>query len=234
MSWGDMRLLKSFDIFGVMTDSAIAAFQRAAVTQRFRAGEVLYLQGDKGQRIYRIANGEVRLSFCRSDGREACYVVFGPGDCFGESNCVDGFGRPQTARARTDVCVQVVNKADIDCLRQKHESVNQALLELLAYHMRVLIELFADVSLNDLEERIARRILDAIDAAHICTSVGKIPVQLSQSELADMVGASRQSVNKILQHFCDEHLITTEYGGLVVEALDRLRLKAFDGGLSSS
>ncbi len=210
-----------FDLLDVCTPDALKAFADEAVVRTFDVGEFIYFQGDEGSSMFRLLDGTVRLSLSRADGRELYFVMLGSGDCFGISNYVDGHGRPQTAEVRTTARVQVVNSRSLDRLTGEFPCFSRAVMKLLANHMRLLIDLFADSSLNDLAERVARRIVTAAEA---CECIG--PIELSQTEIAHMVGASRQSVNKVLQQFQQDRLIDIGYGGLTIVALDRLREQA--------
>ena len=216
-----------FDLFDACSPAAKDAFVEAAAVRFYKAGEVIYFQGDEGSSMFRLLEGAVRLSVSRADGRELYFVMLGAGDCFGISNYVDGLGRPQTAEARTDACLQVVSSPALDRLTAQFPCFSRAVMKLLSNHMRFLIDLFADSSLNDLPERIARRILTAADG-----NDRPGPIDLSQSDIAHMVGASRQSVNKVLQQFQQERLIEIGYGGLTLLAPARLREKVTLAGMS--
>ena len=218
------------DILDDLPADVREAFEARARVRRYGPGETVYLQGDAGSSMFRILSGDVRVSVARPDGRELYYVYFGQHDCFGVSNFVDGLPRPQTAQAVNEVALQVLSGAEMGRLADEHPAFNRALMKLLSRHMRLLIDLLADANLDDLSERIARRIIEA-------TPQGEdeaVAVNLSQTDIAHMVGASRQSVNKVMQRFQEEQLIRIEYGGLVVEAPGRLRQWAFPGrGLSA-
>jgi CRP/FNR family cyclic AMP-dependent transcriptional regulator len=210
-----------FDLLDVCTAEARQAFAEEANIRAYDAGEIIYWWGDGGASMFRIVDGSVRLAVGRADGRELYCVMLGAGDCFGISNYVDGLGRPQTAEARTAAHLQIVSARSLDRLIAEFPCFSKAVMKLLANHMRYLIDLVADSSLNDLPERVARRILGAIEDGR-----EDGPIELSQSEIAHMVGASRQSVNKVLQQFQQEHLISISYGGLTVIALNKLRKQA--------
>lgn len=225
---------KLFDLLDDIPSDVRDDFLRTAKTVRYNPGEAIYLQGDTGDSLFRVVSGEVRLSVSNSEGRELYYVYLGPGDCFGEVNFVDGHARPQTAEAIGPVDLQTLSGCGIQAMLEKHPAFNRALMGLLANHMRLLIDMYADAGLNDLAGRVARRIISAMPACDRFQPIGRWPVHLSQTDLAHMVGASRQSVNKVLQRLQDERLITTEYGGVVVEAPSLLNKRAFPEGLSAN
>jgi CRP-like cAMP-binding protein len=213
----------SFDIQQWMDPATIGAFNAALRPRRFRAGQLIYIQGEPGAEMYRIESGSVRLSVAREDGREVVFLIFEPGDCFGNSSLVDGGARPQTAEALTDVLLGVIDRPAFVRLREDTTSFDDALLNLLARQMRVVSNHYVDSSLNDLRARLAARIVTAArTSGTLGTDGGGLSVRLSQAELASMVGVSRQSVNKMLQRFQREGLISADYGQILVKDLAAL------------
>lgn len=191
---------------------------------RFPAGALIYAEGDRGNQMYRVVRGTVRLSVARANGREVIYKFFEPGDCFGVSNCIDQDPRPQTAEAGADVEVQVITQASFDRLRAADRSFEDALLRLMTRQMRLLSVFTAESHLDDLTARVASRILTATQSFGQPSEIGiRLKVHLSQADLALQVGTSRQSVNKILHRLQDEGVLLIEYANLVVTDLDKIQ-----------
>jgi len=218
-----------FDITQWLPEDACHAFHAAARRVRCKQGELIYSQGDVGNAMFRLVSGAVRLSVARADGRELLYLLFQPGDCFGASSLVDGGPLPHTAEAAEDIELEVLGEAAFTQLRAEHRPFEDALLRLTTGHMRALSEFFAHAHLEDLPARIARRILAAAGSFGQPTDDGiSLTIALPQSELARMVGGSRQSVNKILQQFHREGLLGTAGGRLIIHSVAGL-----EGKLSS-
>jgi CRP-like cAMP-binding protein len=212
-----------FDLLQWMPAEAQATFGMLAQRRRYRAGETIYGQGTHGREMYRLVDGSVRLSFVRANGCELVYLVFAPGDCFGVSSVVDGGERPQTAQASTDITVDVLQARDFDGLRAAHREADEAMMKLLARQMRAMSASFANASLGTLRQRVARCLADA------ARSFGKpaeggiaLDQHLPQSEIALMVGTSRQSVNRVLQEFQSEGLVATRYGSVLIRSPGRI------------
>lgn len=217
--------VSAFDLLQWSDADTAAAFARAAKRRSFGAGQVIYAQGEDGSEMFRIVSGLVRLSVGRSDAREVVFLFFEPGDCFGVSSLIDGGPRPQTAEADTGVALEVLDLTAFRRLREKHRSFDDALLRLLAIQMRTISGRYADTSLNGLRARIATRIIETARPRSDAGGQIQFTLRLSQTELAAMVGASRQSVNKELQRLQTEGLVGLEYGNVVVHdapALKRL------------
>jgi CRP/FNR family cyclic AMP-dependent transcriptional regulator len=213
-----------FDMVQWMTPQVRAAFHASASRRRLSAGQIIYVFGDAASEMYRIVSGSVRLFATRSDGREVVFLRFQPGDCFGEASLIDSETRPQTAQAVTDVELEVIDAAAFRRLRRAYREYDEALLRLLSQQMRFANSLFIDLSLNDLLGRIARRILEAAQASRApCDGASTLDLPLSQAEIASMVGASRQTVNRALQQMQSMGLLQTEYNRIIVHDLGWLR-----------
>lgn len=216
-----------FDIFQWMDDGSRSIYKSHARLRKFKAGQIIYMKGDSANELFRISKGWVRVFSNRSDGREIILLLYEPGDCFGGASLIDGVVRPQTAEALTDVELEVLDRNSLLSVRSQCRSFDDALLKLLAREIGFIGTRYAHASLSPLSVRIANRILSA--APLFCSKnadSGHLTFPLSQSELASMVGASRQSVNKVLRHFQAEKLLRIEYGNLLVLDLEGLRERA--------
>jgi CRP-like cAMP-binding protein len=120
-----------------------------------------------------------------------------------------------------------LDQANFDRLRHEHRAFEDALLRLITRQVRLLSVFNADSHLNDLPARVASRIATVATSFGVSSEEGvRLAVRLPQSELAMLVGASRQAVNKVLQRFQDQGLLRIEYGNLVILKLDQLKAKA--------
>lgn len=219
-----MSTYSSFDILQWLPTEAQAAFAQAAHIRKFSGGQVVYTQADRGDEMYRIASGSIRLSGFGSDGRQLIYLLFEEGDCFGISSVIDGEPRLQTAEALGDTQLQAVKRSTLNKLREDHPAFNDAIMRLLTGHLRMMADYFASSHLDEMSDRLLQRILDAASVAGVeCEEGIRLSHRLSQSELAMMVGASRQSVNRALQNFQNEGLLTLRYGSLIIRDLERVR-----------
>lgn len=228
-SFGVYPMTGWFDLLQWVQADAQAAFGTLAQRRHYRAGETLYGQGDEGREMYRLVEGSVRLSVIRQSGCELVYLTFAPGDCFGVSSVVDGGERPHTAQASVDVIVDVLQARDFDTLRVAHRAIDEAIMKLLARQMRAMSASFANASLGSLRQRVARCLADAARSFGKPVSNGLILDQhLPQSEIALMVGASRQSVNRILQGLQAEGLVTAHYGSMILHAPDTIGQIAYE------
>jgi CRP-like cAMP-binding protein len=128
--------------------------------------------------------------------------LFGPGDFFGASSLVDHQPLPQTAEALSFVELDVLPEMQFRGMRANHRSFNDALMRLFILQMRVASTCFVRTHFNSLTTRVAQRILELAGIiGEQSDIVSLMTVRVHQTELADMVGAARQSTNRVLQDF---------------------------------
>lgn len=220
----------SFDIFQWMGADAQKAFVRSATVVQKPAGTLVYAEGDPGRSMYRLVSGAVRMSVLRDDGRELLFQIYRPGGCFGVSSIVDGGDRPQTAEAYEDSEIQLLTKSAADQLRGTYPDFNDALLRLLSMNMRLLIDYFAGSNLDPILAWLAQRLEEAGRAFGHATNEGiLLGKPISQTELAAMVGSSRQTVNKALAELKRLGLIDSRGGNLLLRDVRGLQLLAHRG-----
>jgi CRP/FNR family transcriptional regulator, cyclic AMP receptor protein len=203
---------------GLFADLSTAELQGLAGLMRprpYARDEVIYLRGDPGTAFYVIATGKVKIALTSPDGKELILRRLGPGDFHGELALLDN--EPQSADAvATESCVLLVLQRD--AFRQflhEHPEVATKLLSTVSQYLRRNAELIQDATFLDVPARLARILLELAG-----TPVGSelpppgavLPDRMKQGELASLVGATRESVNKCLGAFERQGLISYEKG----------------------
>ncbi|MEQ9463610.1 MAG: Crp/Fnr family transcriptional regulator [Haliea sp.] len=177
-------------------------------------GELIYRKGQQGSAFYQVKAGQVRLCNVSRSGKQLLYRVFREGECFGDVSLIDGLPRYHNATAFGRCELWVMHKTDFDLLRQSSPAMNAKLLEFMCFRSRIMFEYFEDASMLSLEKRLARRLIELDDN-------GK-PIILSQTDLAQMMGASRQAIGNLLHEWQREQLISLHYRKLNVLNSDLL------------
>ncbi|MET4231563.1 Crp/Fnr family transcriptional regulator [Bradyrhizobium sp. 482_C4_N1_1] len=214
-----------FDLLQWMPPDLRTVFLNRLQRRQYRPGQSIYVQGSPGVEMFRLASGTVRISVLRPDGRQITYTLFEPGDCFGQTSLIDEGARPQTTEASSDVEVGVLSRSAFLELSSQFPSFDKAIMRLLAAQLRVLAQNYEGASLDDLNIRVARQILQAcaVEEAGAPGSSKLLSARLSQAQLASMVGASRQSVNKVLQKLRHQGMIQIDYGRVLVMNMSGLK-----------
>ena len=201
-----------------------AALQRVAAGMRarhFRRNEVIFHLGDPGDALFIIVSGEVKISLPSDSGDEAILVRLRQGDVFGELALLDGAPRSATATSIGAVEAVVLPREQFRELIADEPVVRDALLASLAGELRRLTTQVEELHFLDITGRLAARL------THLAASQGttaddgavRLDARLTQSDLASMIGATRQSVNKLLGIFADDRLLRLERDAIVI--LDR-------------
>ena len=192
-------------------------------TLELQKGEVLFHEGEPGDRLFIIVSGKVKLSRRSGDGRESILALLGPGEMFGEMTLFNPGPRSATATDVSNTELQVLNHADLVALLKRHPAVGTHLLAALAARLSRTDEALGDLVFSDVPGRVAKALVDlgkrfgqpGPDGVHLAHD-------LTQEELAQLVGASRETVNKALAEFSTRGWIKREGRSIVLRDIARL------------
>lgn len=192
-----------------------------------RRGEVLFEEGEPGNRLYIITEGKVKLGHTSMDGRENLLAVLGPGEIIGELTLFDPGPRSTTATAVSPVTLLHLDHADLNAILDTNPTMGKHMLRALARRLRRTNESLADLVFSDVPGRVAKALLDLADRFGTPAEDGvHVPHDLTQEELAQLVGASRETVNKSLADFVSRGWIHLEGRAVTLLDLDRLARRA--------
>jgi CRP/FNR family transcriptional regulator, cyclic AMP receptor protein len=191
----DASLLRNTELFSELEPELLQRLTDASVMRRIHRGDVLFAEGDTAADLFIVAAGRIAIANRSADGRESVMALMEPGDLFGEMPLFDGQGRSAEARALTTSELASVPYAPIRDLYAERPVLLWQVVEMLARRLRATDEALADSVFLDVTGRTAKRLLEMAGAADEFT----LPV--TQEELAGMVGASRERVNKAIASF---------------------------------
>jgi CRP/FNR family transcriptional regulator len=216
--------LKGCGLFGQADDPTLDSLAAALRVRKFRRGETIFHQGDPGNALFIVAGGSVKVALPSAERAETAIVaILGPGEFFGELALLDGAPHSATVIAVEPTETFVLNRDAFLAMIDSQPSLRRGLLASLAAEIRRLTGHVEDLHFLDLPGRLASRILRLADgkAAEADGSI-RLHWPYTQTELAGMIGGSRQSVNRLLADFVDEGLVRVERETLVVPDRDRL------------
>ena len=204
-------------------DDAGEALSAALTTRQVARGHVVFREGDAGDRLFVVLDGKVKISRTASDGRENLLTVLGPGEMFGELSLFDPGPRTATATSVTDSTLASLDHDDLRPLLLERPAVAVHLLRALAQRLRRTNEAMADLVFSDVPGRVANALLGLAEKFGVADADGvRVQHDLTQEELAQLVGASRETVNKALSEFANRGWLRLE--GRTVLLLDTERL----------
>ncbi|MCD9199615.1 Crp/Fnr family transcriptional regulator [Aeromicrobium wangtongii] len=220
-------VLRQAPLFSGLDDQVAEALEASMSSTSLRRGEVLFSEGDDGDQLYVVTDGKIKLGRTSPDGRENLLAILGPGQMFGELSFFDPGPRSATATAVTDVELKSLGHEALSPVLNAHPDVAHALLNQLAGRLRRTNEVVGDLVFSDVPGRVAKALLDlasrfgrrADDGIHVNHD-------LTQEELAQLVGASRETVNKALADFASRGWLRLEPRSVVILDLERLQRRA--------
>jgi len=197
---------------------------RESMTQvKVTKGHTLFKEGDAGDRLFVVVEGKLKLGTSSGDGRENLLSILGPGDMFGELSLFDPGPRTATATAVTDSRVLALANDQVIGWVTAHPQVSLQLLKRLARRLRRTNEVLADLVFADVPGRVAKAIMDLGERFGTKKDDGlHVNHELTQEELAQLVGASRETVNKALADFAGRGWVRLEPRAVVVLDYERL------------
>jgi CRP/FNR family cyclic AMP-dependent transcriptional regulator len=219
-----VEALASIPFFAGLDAVALERVAAGMRSRRFRRGEVIFHAGDPGDALFIIVSGDVKISLPSETGDEAILATLRPGAVFGELALLDGAPRSASATALGPTETVVLPRDRFRELIATEAGVRDALLASIAGELRRLTTHVEELHFLDITGRLAARLVRLAEESGMPTPDGGIRLRtnLTQADLAAMVGCTRQSVNKLLGQFTDDGLLRLERDGIVVIDLDGL------------
>ena len=221
------EVLAQSGLFQGLSEEAAEPVASSLETVTLPRGRVVFNEGESGDSLYVVLSGKIKLSRRAPDGRENVLAVMGPSDQFGELSVFDPGPRTATATAVTDVRLAKMPNQMLRPWITAHPEIGEQLLRVLARRLRRTNDSVADLIFTDVPGRVAKALLQMADRFGSRESDGlRVKHDLTQEELAQLVGASRETVNKALADFASRGWLRLEPRSVVIMEVDRLRRRA--------
>ena len=191
----DVSLLAEVELFRSLPDEAVERVAKAAQTRTVRRGDVLFREGDPGDELFVVESGRIAIANKSFDGRESVVALMEAGDVLGEMSLFDGQGRSADARALEPSKVHAIPFEPLRQLFREQPDLLWSVVELLAQRIRNVDVALADSVFLDVTGRTAKRLLE------LAGDSDEFQLPITQEELAGLVGASRERVNKAISSF---------------------------------
>ncbi len=219
----DESIVRKAPIFHGLDDSAAATLRVSMAPVKLKKGHTLFREGDDGDHLYVITSGKIKLGTKSPDGRENLLMILGPGDMFGELSLFDSGPRTATATAVTEARLLVLGQDKVIPWVREHPEVSLQLLNRLASRLRRTNEVVGDLVFSDVPGRVAKALIDlGVKFGEQHEEGLFVNHDLTQEELAQLVGASRETVNKALADFAQRGWLRLEARAVVILDYERL------------
>jgi CRP-like cAMP-binding protein len=226
----DPEQLASVGLFADLSPSELSGLAALMRPRSYAREEVIYLRGDPGTAFYVLATGRVKIALTSPDGKELILRRLGPGDFHGELALLDDEPRSADAIATEASVLLVLQRDAFRQFMTEHPAVPTKLLATVSGYLRRNAELIQDATFLDVPARLARILLELAggDGADDLPPAGAvIPDRMKQAELASLVGATRESVNKWLGSFEKQGLISYDKGQITLLRPGALRQRIY-------
>jgi CRP/FNR family cyclic AMP-dependent transcriptional regulator len=222
-SFDKRALLRAHPFFQGLDDQIIEGLLPHALMRKVKKGTVLFSKGDAGTNIFAVCAGAVRISAPSDQGKDAVFNLIIPGEIFGEVAFLDGGQRTADAVAIEDSELMVIERRDFMPLLSTYPKIAIRLLEILCGRLRKTSGQVEDIVFFGFEIRLAKALLHLY--RHNTSGSPNANIRITQRDLSQMIGVSRESTNRELQRWQDQKWLKLERAGLVILApkeLERL------------
>ncbi len=223
----DEAIVRAAPLFAELGDQSYLAVRERMQESTYRRGEEIFREGSPGDRLYVIGAGKVKLGHTAPDGREHLLAILGPGEILGEVSLYDPGPRTATATALAKTTVVELQHTDLLRVLDARPEISQHLLRSLAIRLRRTNNKVSDLIFSDVPGRVARALLDLGARFGQQTERGlRVTHDLTQEELAQLVGATRETVNKALAEFSSRGWLQLDGRSVVLLDIPKLRRRA--------
>jgi CRP/FNR family cyclic AMP-dependent transcriptional regulator len=202
--------LRQVSLFADVPEPDLAALAAGLRRRKYARGQIIFTQGDPGAHLCVVEEGRVRIVVASEDGKELVIRMLGPGDFFGELALLDGEPRSADAVAHEACTLLLLAREQFLRFLETRPHVSAVLLAALSRKLRTTTQQAQDVAFLDVPTRLARALLNVASADEQPTC------RLTQSDLAGLVGATRESVNKWLGQFERRGLLSRRRGAITL------------------
>ena len=223
-----VRLLGRVPVFETLSPPDLAQVAQVAVPRSFRAGQVIFREGDASDTCYVVRAGHARAVREHPDGRMITLAHFGPGDIFGELAMFDDERRSATVEAIEDVDAIAILGADMRRLLREHNELSYKLVIALGRRLRETNERLARQSFQTVQSRVAGVLTQLVEQARAeGADDGDVLVVCTQAEVAQLAGSSRESASRFLAVLERVGIVSQGRGRLIVHDAEALQRYVF-------
>jgi CRP/FNR family transcriptional regulator, cyclic AMP receptor protein len=216
--------LKAIPLFRDFNDPQIDAVSDVVANQHVGRHQFVVREGDPGETFYLIVEGSVAVCRIAADGRETILSILKEGDFFGEMSILDSSLRSASIKTLTEVELGSIKRDDFLSLLDNNPQIGRLLVIELSERLRAANQLIAATTSQDIRSRLASLLLNLSEnfGEPIDTGI-RISLRLTNQEMANMIGTTRETVNRTLNRFWDDRMIDMKTSHVVVVDQDRLK-----------
>src|ERR1700709_573658 len=222
-----LSVLRKHPYFADLEPEAFDQLCRYAKHSTLKRGATICSKGDPGTSLVAVISGTVKISVSSPDGRNAILNLIGAGEIFGEMSVLDGLARTADATANTNCEIFVIDRRDFLPFVKSQPTLAMKFIELLCERLRWTSDQVEQVILQDLPRRLASALLGLTEKRKL--EPASQTIAITQQEISEMVGMTRESINKQLRAWAARDWVRLEHGAIVLLNAETLRELAETG-----
>jgi len=221
-----MQLLERVPFLAALSDADRQWLAQRVRRRNYTRGDIVFQKDDPGEALFIVESGSVRIHVTGAQGTDLTLAVMNPNDFFGDMSLLDGKPRSASASAVTDCALIVLERDHFTELVRKRPDAALAVLARVTQRLRGSDQMASDLAFLDAGGRLARRLLEIAEQSGVTREDGVLlNVRITQEELANMIGVTRESVNRNLSEFRRLGLIRNEGRKIIIR--DPAGLRAY-------
>jgi CRP/FNR family transcriptional regulator, cyclic AMP receptor protein len=218
------NILKDIPIFSELSPEELDKVTDIANLRQYKKRMYVFMEGDKREAVYFIQSGVVKAYKIDEDGNEQVISLLHQGDMFPHVGFFDNSPYPATVEVVQDAELIVIRIDDFDEVLMKHPSIAIKVMKIMGQKILTLQERVQDFISKDVQHRIIQALVRLAEDHGEKTAKGiYIDIPITNQDFANMVGTSRESINRILNQFKKQRLLTADRQGILIHDLEELQ-----------
>ncbi|MCL5059029.1 MAG: Crp/Fnr family transcriptional regulator [Actinobacteria bacterium] len=223
---GYIEYLKNIFLFSYLNEEQLAEVDSLIMERDYRRGRIIFVEGEPGEAVFFLREGRIKISKQTEDGREQILHFIHPGEMFAEVVLFDGGDYPATAEAVEDSRVGMIRNSDMERITLGSPGIALGILRIMSKRLRMAQKQINDLALMDTSRRMASTLMFlAAEQGVSCEKGIVIDMSLTNQDLANMIGTSRETANRILSDMRRQKALQVENRQIII--IDMKKLKSW-------
>jgi CRP/FNR family transcriptional regulator len=215
--------IRRFNLLKGMSEQEMQRVAAMTRMTRHSRGELIYLPADPSNSIYFLKEGRMKFTGLSEDGDEVLLDIIGPGEIFGEAEAIQETPRTTSAQALDDVLLCEMGRTDFEALLATYPKMSLHVLKLVGFRLKKVEAQLLNLICKDVSTRVREALVNLMDVESISRPNPRVRIGLTQQDLADLIGASRQETSRSLRELEDSGALELKYRHIIVTAPHKLR-----------
>ena len=218
-----LSFISPVQLLNGMSQQAVHDFNAMMRITRRRRGEWIFLLGDPADSIYFLREGRIKITALSEDGQEVLHEIIGPGEMFGDMSAILDIPRTTSAQALEASLLCKIRRKDFETLLSMYPELSFQLLKSVGLRLKQAEAQLVNVICNDVSRRVRETLIDLMVKESGTMPDGPIKIKITQQDLANLIGASRQKTWQTLKELEDSGVLRLMYRSILVIAPNKLR-----------